>query len=476
MSGRFEQGVEAMRAQMDARVVSYLSSCVHCGICAEACLFFTETGDPRYTPIHKTEPMRKLWSQEYTFWGKLGRALGLSKPLTDQELADWETLVYDGCTLCGRCSMVCPVGNDIAYMIRKLREGMAVAGHAPAGLVGATTRAIQIGSPMGVKLPALQAQIRGVEAEGILIALDLSGVAASSGIRACVGLIMVDFPTAYADNPDQYFAKGLALHDEYRHHPLVRNAFAPHAPYTVSDAPLKKVQVLADELDIPVHIHLHETASEVEESRARTGQRPLERLETLGLLSPALSAVHMTQLQDDEIARLAAAGASVVHCPESNLKLASGFCPVQKLRDAGVNVALGTDGAASNNDLDMLGEMRTAALLAKAVYNDAAALPAHAVLRMATLNGAHALGMGEETGSLIAGKWADIAAVDLGTLETQPLYDPVSQLVYSAGRDQVSDVWINGRQLLKDGRHTTLDVAAVKHQAAYWSAKIAAAD
>jgi 5-methylthioadenosine/S-adenosylhomocysteine deaminase len=301
-------------------------------------------------------------------------------------------------------------------------------------------------------------------------------VAAGSSIRACVGLIMLDFPTAYADNPDQYFAKGLALHDEYRHHPLVRNAFAPHAPYTVSDAPLKKVQVLADELDIPVHIHLHETASEVEESRARTGQRPLERLETLGLLSPALTAVHMTQLQDDEIARLAAAGASVVHCPESNLKLASGFCPVQRLLDAGVNVALGTDGAASNNDLDMLGEMRTAALLAKAVYNDAAALPAHAVLRMATLNGARALGMNEETGSLVAGKWADIAAVDLGTLETQPLYDPVSQLVYAATRSQVTDVWVAGQQLLKNRALTQLETQDLIQRAHSWQARIAAGD
>jgi 5-methylthioadenosine/S-adenosylhomocysteine deaminase len=301
-------------------------------------------------------------------------------------------------------------------------------------------------------------------------------VAASSSIRACVGLIVLDFPTAYADNPDQYFAKGLALHDEYRHHPLIRNAFAPHAPYTVSDPPLKKVQVLADELDIPVHMHLHETASEVEESRARTGQRPLERLETLGLLSPALSAVHMTQLQDDEIARLAAAGASVVHCPESNLKLASGFCPVQKLLDAGVNVALGTDGAASNNDLDMLGEMRTAALLAKAVYNDAAALPAHAVLRMATLNGARALGMGDETGSLVAGKWADIAAVDLGTLETQPLYEPVSQLVYAATRSQVTDVWVAGQQLLKNRALTQIETGDLIQRAHSWQARIAAGD
>lgn len=166
MSGpSFERAYNSLKEQVDAPTAAYLSSCVNCGMCAEACLFFTETRDPRYTPIHKVEPLRKVWQQEYTFWGKLAKMLGLSKPLTDQDLADWEPLVYDACTLCGRCSMVCPVGNDIAYMIRKTREGMAVAGHAPQGLVDATTRSINIGSPMGVKLPALQAQIRRVEKE-----------------------------------------------------------------------------------------------------------------------------------------------------------------------------------------------------------------------------------------------------------------------------------------------------------------------
>jgi 5-methylthioadenosine/S-adenosylhomocysteine deaminase len=300
--------------------------------------------------------------------------------------------------------------------------------------------------------------------------------AAAASIRACVGLILVDFPTPYAENPEQYFAKGLALHDEYRHHPLVRSAFAPHAPYTVSDTPLTRVQVLSDELDVPIHMHLHETHSEVEESRVAHGVRPLARLETLGLLSPSLVAVHMTQLLDEEIDRLAAAGVTVVHCPESNLKLASGFCPVQKLHDAGVNVALGTDGAASNNDLDMLGEMRTAALLAKAVYNDAAALPASSVLRMATLNGARALGLGEETGSLVPGKWADVAAVDLDTLETQPLYDPISQLVYAASRNQVTDVWVAGQHVLKNRELTQLDVQELMQRAREWQARIAADD
>ena len=281
--------------------------------------------------------------------------------------------------------------------------------------------------------------------------------AANCGMRACVGLIVIDFPTVWAGSADEYISKGLAVHDRYRGDPLIRTLFAPHAPYTVSDKPLEHIRVLADELDIGIHMHVHETADEVDKAEALTGQRPLARLHDLGLVSPALLAVHMTQLGSAEIAAFAAAGGHVVHCPESNLKLASGFCPVHALVAAGVNVALGTDSAASNNDLDMLGEMRTAALLAKGTSGDASALPAHEVLRMATLNGASALGLGEETGSLVPGKWADLAAVNLDTPETQPVYDPVSQLVYASGREQVTDVWVAGQQLLKERRLTTLD-------------------
>jgi 5-methylthioadenosine/S-adenosylhomocysteine deaminase len=301
-------------------------------------------------------------------------------------------------------------------------------------------------------------------------------ISAACGMRATVGLILIDFPTVWADNANEYLTKGLALHDEYRNDPLIGTAFAPHAPYTVSDAPLQRVRMLADELDIPVHMHVHETAHEVQEAVTATGQRPLARLQALDLLSPSLLAVHMTQLENDEIQALADAGARVVHCPESNLKLASGFCPVQQLDQAGVIVALGTDGAASNNDLDMLGEMRTAALLAKAVAGDASALPAHRVLRMATLHGAMALGRGTEIGSLEAGKWADITAVRLDALETQPLYDPVSQLIYAAGRHQVSDVWVAGRQLLRERVLTTLDEAAILRNVRAWQRDIAASD
>jgi len=301
---------------------------------------------------------------------------------------------------------------------------------------------------------------------------DTAGVLREAGLRACLGLILIDFPTNYAQTPDEYFEKGLKLHDSLRHDPLLRTAFAPHAPYSVSDASLAKVRTVNNELNLPVHMHVHETAHEVNEAVAKTGKRPLARLDELDLLGPTLAAVHMTQLTTDEIACVAEAGASVVHCPESNLKLASGFCPVHELLNAGVNVALGTDGAASNNDLDMLGELRTAALLAKAVSGDATAVPAHTALRMATLNGARAMGMDAEIGSLRHGKAADITAIDLAALPSQPVYDPISQIVYTASRDQVTDVWVAGKRLLANRTLTTLDEAAILRTVQNWRAKI----
>jgi 5-methylthioadenosine/S-adenosylhomocysteine deaminase len=285
-------------------------------------------------------------------------------------------------------------------------------------------------------------------------------------------MIMIDFPTAYAANHEAYFARGLALNDEYRHHPLVRCTFAPHAPYTVSDEPLKKIRILADELDLQIHMHVHETGSEISDSLKAFDKRPLRRLDELGLLSPALMAVHMAQLDNDELPLIADNRVNVIHCPESNMKLASGFCPVQRLLDAGVNVALGTDGAASNNDLDMLGEMRTAALLAKAVHQDASSLPAMTALRMATINGAIALGLADKTGSLETGKWADITAIDLSAIETQPVYDPVSQLVYAAGREQVTDVWVAGQHLLNNRRLTQLDIKDILDRVGEWRSRL----
>ncbi|MDH4135063.1 MAG: TRZ/ATZ family hydrolase, partial [Gammaproteobacteria bacterium] len=298
--------------------------------------------------------------------------------------------------------------------------------------------------------------------------------ARDAGMRATIGLILIDFPTAYAQTPDEYIDKGLRLHDELRNEPLIRTAFAPHAPYSVSDGPLVRIRTVNNELNLPLHMHIHETAHEVNEAVEKSGQRPLARLDGLDILGPSLVAVHMTQLEDAEIARLAETGASVVHCPESNLKLASGFCPVHKLLKAGVNVALGTDGAASNNDLDMLDELRIAAMLAKAVSSDTTAVPAHTALRMATLNGARALGLDGEIGSLTVGKAADIAAIDLSALSSQPVYDPVSQVVYTACRNQVSDVWVAGRRLLANHTLTTLDETAILKRAREWRDKIRA--
>lgn len=294
-----------------------------------------------------------------------------------------------------------------------------------------------------------------------------------AGMRACVGLIVVELPSSWAENSAAYFAKGLAVHDKFAHHPLIRTTFAPHAPYSVSDASLQRIAILAEELNLPVHIHLHETQEEITTSLRDHGQRPLQRLQQLGLLSPRLIAAHMTQLEPQEVELLSTCGCHVVHCPESNLKLASGISPVvEQLLPAGINCALGTDGAASNNDLNLFGEMRTAALLAKITTGNASALPAATALRMATLNGAKALGLDTEIGSLETGKAADVVAIDLMQPETQPVYNPVSQIVYACSRSQVQHVWIAGRQVLKDRIPQTLDTAAILHQAQSWRERI----
>ncbi|HKJ76363.1 MAG TPA: TRZ/ATZ family hydrolase [Gammaproteobacteria bacterium] len=306
---------------------------------------------------------------------------------------------------------------------------------------------------------------------------DVAARAASqAGMRAVVGLIVLDFPTPWAADAEEYLHRGLEVHDQVRGNPLVTTAFAPHAPYTVSDAPLERVAMYAEELDVPIHIHVHETRDEVNQGLEQHDKRPLARMDALGLVSPRLVAVHFTQVAEGEIDLLADRGAHVVHCPESNMKLASGFCPTVELRRAGVNVALGTDGAASNNDLDLIGETRTAALLAKAVADDAAALPAADALRMATLNGASALGLDSELGSLEPGKAADLVAVDLGDIEGCPHYHPVSHLVYATTRDKVSDVWVAGRHVLKERHLTTLDEAALRAQAQQWQGRIADSD
>ncbi|MCI2261757.1 MULTISPECIES: TRZ/ATZ family hydrolase [Xanthomonas] len=292
------------------------------------------------------------------------------------------------------------------------------------------------------------------------------------GFRARVGTVIIDFPTAWAKTSDEYFARACEVHDQWRDDPLVGIAFAPHAPYTVNDANFERVRMLSDQLEVPVHLHTHETAQEIADSLKQYGQRPLARLDRLGLVNDRLIAVHMTQLTDAEIHLCAERGVSVVHCPESNLKLASGFCPACALQRAGVNLAIGTDGCASNNDLDMFSENRTAAILAKAVANDATALDAASTLRAATLGGARALGFGETIGSIEPGKQADLICVDLSALETQPLHNVLSQLVYATGRQQVSDVWIAGQPKLSQRVLVDMDVDALVANARQWRERI----
>ncbi|MDQ5905147.1 MAG: 5-methylthioadenosine/S-adenosylhomocysteine deaminase [Pseudomonadota bacterium] len=273
---------------------------------------------------------------------------------------------------------------------------------------------------------------------------------ATSGMRAVIGLALLEFPTAYATDADDYLTKGLAARDALRDQPLLHFALAPHAPYTVSDRSFERIATLAAELDMPVHVHLHETTAEIEESLRIHGVRPLERLRRLGLITPNLIAVHAVHLDAGEIALLAAEGASVAHCPSSNLKLGSGIAPIAAMLERGINIGLGTDGAASNNRLDLLGEMRLAALLAKGASGDASILNAHQALRAATLGGAHALGLDREIGSLLPGKSADLCAVSLDDPILAPCYAPESHMVYVAGRENVSHVWVAGNLMLEN--------------------------
>jgi 5-methylthioadenosine/S-adenosylhomocysteine deaminase len=301
---------------------------------------------------------------------------------------------------------------------------------------------------------------------------EIARCAQQIGIRSVVGLIVLDFPSPWAKTADEYLHKALAVHDEIREFSLVSSALAPHAPYTVSDEALRQIAMYSNELDVPVHMHLHETAAEVAEAQQNNGQRPLERLDQLNLLNSNLIAVHMTELDEFEIERIAEAGVNVAHCPESNLKLGSGICPVASLLEKGVNICLGTDGAASNNDLDLLGEMRTAAMLAKGSSGNASACNARQAIEMATINGARALGMVDRIGSIEVGKCADLIAINLASLNTQPLYEPVAQIVYAAASRQVSHVWIDGVAQLRDFELCNLDSDEIIARASFWARKI----
>jgi 5-methylthioadenosine/S-adenosylhomocysteine deaminase len=292
--------------------------------------------------------------------------------------------------------------------------------------------------------------------------------ALETGIRMAVGMIVIEFPTRYATDPQDYLAKGLTLRDQLRNEPRLSFCLAPHAPYTVSDPTFERIVMLAEQLDVPIHMHLHETAGEIQQSVAHHAVRPLTRIDRLGLLGPRFLAVHAVHMLEDEVRTLARHGCSVVHCPSSNLKLASGIAPITEYLDGGVNVALGTDGAASNNRMDMFEEMRLAALLAKAASGRADVLPAQRALRMATLDGARALGLDGVTGSIEPGKRADLVAVNLSSLDLSPCYDPLSHLVYAAGRHDVSHVWVDGVLLVNDGQCTRIDTARLKTSAQRW--------
>jgi 5-methylthioadenosine/S-adenosylhomocysteine deaminase len=273
-----------------------------------------------------------------------------------------------------------------------------------------------------------------------------SAAAASikAGMRANLGLVVLEFPTQYANDAESYIQQGLEARDHLRDEALISFSFAPHAPYTVADATFTRIMTLAEQVNIGVHTHMHETQHEIADSEKIHGLRPLSRFANLGLLSPNLTLAHCVHLDASEIELLAEHGCSIAHCPSSNLKLASGIAPIAEYAKHGINIGLGTDGAASNNRLDMFAEMRLAALLAKGQSGDASAISAHQALAMATINGAKALGMDDKIGSIEIGKLADLCAVKMSDIIMQPCFDPVSHLVYVAGREQVSHVWVNG--------------------------------
>lgn len=300
----------------------------------------------------------------------------------------------------------------------------------------------------------------------------IAGAAKLAGIRAHIGMNIIDVPTAWSSSPDEDFRKALEFYEQYKNDALIKPTIAPHSTYMVAAENLLRCKEIADQYKLKMNIHLQESAGEIQQSIARYQKRPLQRLYDLGLVTPDLIAIHMTQLDERDFEILQATKPSLIHCPESNMKLASGICPTEKLRQQGINVALGTDGAASNNDLDMISEMRSATFLSKISTLDPKALPAETVLKMATINGAKALGIEHITGSLEAGKSADFIAIDMEQLETQPLYHPLSQIVYAASRQQVTDVWVRGMQLLKNRQLTSLDEKELLNKAHFWREKI----
>ncbi|MEL7312290.1 MAG: TRZ/ATZ family hydrolase [Pseudomonadota bacterium] len=298
-------------------------------------------------------------------------------------------------------------------------------------------------------------------------------VASAARMRASLGLPVIDFPTAWAATPDEYIAKGQAVRDSVISNPLITTQIAPHSTYTVSADALTRIRTLADQLDMPIHIHLQETQHEVDQGLSMHNKRPVDYLDALGIVNSNLLAAHMVAASSEDLELFASHHAKIVHCPSSNLKLASGFAPVAEMLRRGINVAIGTDGAASNNALDMIAETRLAGLVAKGRENDATVLPAATLLEMATINGAKALGIDDQTGSLVVGKWADVACVNLDRPHCMPVHDPVATMIYAANRTDVTDTWVAGVPVLDNRQFTTLDAERIHARTAEWANKLA---
>jgi len=296
--------------------------------------------------------------------------------------------------------------------------------------------------------------------------------ATQAGIRANLGLLVLEFPSTYASDADDYLQKGFAAHDTWRNNPLITSSIAPHAPYTVSNQTYESVITYAEQLGLGVHTHLHETRDEIAQSELQYGLRPIARLAKLGLLGPNLVAAHGVHLLPNEIELLAEYGCHIAHCPNSNLKLGSGIAPLVQLLASGVNVGLGTDGAASNNRLDMFAEMRLSAMMAKGVTEDPTVVPAQQALEIATINGAKALGLDHKIGSIEVGKLADLVAVRLDDLATAPYYDPVAHLVYSCGREHVTHTWVAGELRYSNGVYANLEPIELKDIINTWQPKL----
>ncbi len=293
-----------------------------------------------------------------------------------------------------------------------------------------------------------------------------------AGVRACIGMTVIEFPTGWAQTTDEYFDKGMDFYEQYKNNPFITTTIAPHAPYTVSDKSFMRIKELSENLKLKINLHLHETQDEINSSIEQFGKRPIQRLHELGFLSPEVLAIHAANLNEEDLELLELTKPTIIHCPESNMKLASGICPVEKLRSLGLNVALGTDSVASNNDLDMLSEMRSAALLAKLSTLNPESLKAEDAIALATINGAIATGQDKLIGSLKEGKAADFIALQMNDIEMLPIYSPSSPIVYSSNRQQVTDVWVNGKQLMQNRRLLTIDEQEIKRKAIYWGDKI----